>query len=138
MSGTNLCERNEAGPAEARRAGEPASNSYDAVPYSSYPFPQTNPAHLGAVATLFGMKPAPIDRCRVLELGCASGGNLIPMALTLPASRFVGVDLSARQIADGQKLVGELALDNTDLRHLNILDVGQDFGCFDYIVCHGA
>jgi methyltransferase-like protein/SAM-dependent methyltransferase len=137
MSGTNLCERNEAGPAEARGTGAPA-NSYDAVPYNSYPFPRTHPDHLAAVATLFGMKPAPIDRCRVLELGCAAGGNLIPMALTLPGSRFVGVDLSAGQIADGQKLVGELALDNIDLRHLNILDVGQDFGSFDYIVCHGV
>jgi methyltransferase-like protein/SAM-dependent methyltransferase len=138
MSGTNLCERNEAGPAQARGTGEPASNSYDAVPYNSYPFPRTHPDHLAAVATLFGMKPAPIDRCRVLELGCAAGGNLIPMALTLPGSRFVGVDLSARQIANGRKLVRELALDNIDLRHLNILDVGQDFGSFDYIVCHGV
>jgi len=138
MSGTNLCERNQAGPAEARAAGAPASNSYDAVPYNSYPFPRTHPGHLAAVATLFGMKPAPIDRCRVLELGCAGGGNLIPMALTLPASRFVGVDLSARQIADGQKLAAELALDNIHLRHLNILDVDQGLGPFDYIICHGV
>src|SRR5262249_50176902 len=138
MSGTNLCERNVAGPAEARGAGEPASNSYDAVPYNSYPFPRTHPDHLAAVATLFGMRPAPIDRCRVLELGCAGGGNLIPMALTLPASRFIGVDLSARQIADGHKLAAGLALDNIDLRHLNILDVGRDLGPFDYIICHGV
>jgi len=36
MSGTNLCEPNEVGPDEARTAGAPApaSNSYDAVPYS--------------------------------------------------------------------------------------------------------
>src|SRR5262249_13468922 len=94
MSGTSRCERNEAGPAEVRGAGEPASNSYDAVPYSSDPFPRTPPDHLAAVASLFGMRPAPIDRCRVLELGCAGGGNLLPMALTLPASRFNGVDLS--------------------------------------------
>jgi methyltransferase-like protein/2-polyprenyl-3-methyl-5-hydroxy-6-metoxy-1,4-benzoquinol methylase len=138
MSGTNLCERDEAKPAEARKAGEPASNSYDAVPYNSRAFPRTHPGHLAAVATLFGMTPAPIDRCRVLELGCAGGGNLIPMALTLPASRFVGVDLSARQIADGQKLVADLALNNIDLKHLNVLDVGRDFGQFDYIVCHGV
>src|SRR5262249_17557113 len=76
--------------------------------------------------------------CRVLELGCAGGGNLIPMALTLPASRLIGVDLSARQIADGQKLAAELALDNIHLRHLNILDVDQGLGQFDYIVCHGV
>jgi methyltransferase-like protein/SAM-dependent methyltransferase len=84
------------------------------------------------------MKPAPITRCRVLELGCAGGGNLVPMALALPGSDFVGVDLSARQIADGQRLVDELALANIALRHLNLLDVGADFGEFDYILCHGV
>jgi methyltransferase-like protein/SAM-dependent methyltransferase len=137
MSGI-LCERNEARPAQVGRTGEPASNSYDAVPYNSHAFPRTHPGHLAAVATLFGMRPAPLDRCRVLELGCAGGGNLIPMALTLPAGRFVGVDLSARQIADGQRLVADLSLDNIELRHLNILDVGRYFEQFDYIVCHGV
>jgi methyltransferase-like protein/SAM-dependent methyltransferase len=118
--------------------GEQGANSYDVVPYRSRPFRQTHPDHLAAVATLFGMKPDPITRCRVLELGCASGGNLVPMALALPGSDFVGVDLSARQIADGQRLVDDLVLENVALKHLDLLDVGPEFGCFDYILCHGV
>ena len=51
---------------------------------------------------------APADHCRVLELGCSDGTNLIPMAATLPESRFVGIDLSERQISDGQKVVEAL------------------------------
>jgi methyltransferase-like protein/2-polyprenyl-3-methyl-5-hydroxy-6-metoxy-1,4-benzoquinol methylase len=84
------------------------------------------------------MTPAPIDRCRVLELGCASGGNLISMGLTLPGSTFVGIDFSPRQIADGQAVVEHLGLRNVELKPLSILDVGDDFGTFDYIVCHGV
>jgi methyltransferase-like protein/SAM-dependent methyltransferase len=137
MSGLQLSDSPEAVPA-AMDAGEPAGNSYDAVPYTSNPFRYTHPDHVGAVATLFGMNPAPPDCCRVLELGCASGGNLIPMALHLPRSRFVGLDLSSRQIAQGQELVSELHLDNIDLQHRNIMDVGRDFGQFDYIICHGV
>ena len=56
---------------------------YDRVPYLGLPLPQTHPDRLGIIATLFGMSPSPADRCRVLELGCGDGGNLIPLALTL-------------------------------------------------------
>src|SRR5262245_17606415 len=69
-------------------------NTYDEFPYPSQPFVQTHPNHLGTMATLFGMKPPPVERCRVLELGCANGANMIPMAFGLPESTFVGIDLS--------------------------------------------
>src|SRR5262249_45640760 len=106
----------------------PLGTSYDEVPYESHPFPQTHPDRLATVATLFGMRPAPIDGCRVLELGCAGGGNLIPMAAALPGSHFLGIDLSSRQIAEGRQVVAALGLNNVELRHLSILDVGADFG----------
>jgi tRNA G46 methylase TrmB len=44
------------------------------------------------VGTLFGLAPAAAERCRVLELGCGDGANLLSMAQTLPSSSFVGVD----------------------------------------------
>jgi methyltransferase-like protein/SAM-dependent methyltransferase len=111
---------------------------YDEVPYDSRPFPQTHPDNLATVAALFGMRSPPVERCRVLELGCAGGGNLIPLAVTLPASRFVGIDLSGRQIGDGRRVVNALGLRNIELHHLSILDVGADLGEFDYILCHGV
>src|SRR5262249_50525120 len=85
----------------------------------------------------FGMKPAPPAQCRILELGCADGGNLIPMAEAFPDSEFVGIDLGGRQIADGQALVEALALRNISLRHLDILNVDASFGKFDYIITYG-
>ena len=50
------------------------------------------------MARLFGMDPPPAERCRVLELGCATGGNLMPMAERLPDSQFVGIDYSRAQV----------------------------------------
>ena len=76
----------------------PTPTAYDDLSYESLAYPQTHPDRLATVATLFGVKPAPVDGCRVLEIGCASGGNLLPMAAGLRASEFVGVDLSAAQI----------------------------------------
>ncbi len=110
---------------------------YDAIPYVSRPFAQTHPDRLASIATLFGMQPPPIDRCRVLELGCGIGDNIIPMAQSLPGSTFVGIDLSRRQIADGQAIVKALDLRNLELRHANILEVDASWGTFDYIIAHG-
>jgi methyltransferase-like protein/SAM-dependent methyltransferase len=111
--------------------------SYDEVPYPSFSYPQTHPDRLATLATLFGMTPAPVERCRVLELGCAGGGNLIPLAEALPHSEFFGIDLSARQIADGQAAVAALGLKNLALGQANLLDVPEGLGPFDYIIAHG-
>jgi methyltransferase-like protein/2-polyprenyl-3-methyl-5-hydroxy-6-metoxy-1,4-benzoquinol methylase len=116
----------------------PQQNSYDQVPYPSYPFPQTHPDRLATIATLFGMQPANVENCRVLEIGCASGGNLIPMAELLPESRFLGIDASARQVEMGQKVIEELGFKNVRLQKLDIRDVNLTLGQFDYIICHGV
>lgn len=113
-------------------------SSYEELPYDSKPLHPTHPDCLATLGTLLGMAPAAVDQCRVLELGCASGGNLIPMALNLPGSRFVGLDLSPRQIAAGQAEVDALGLKNIDLKALSILNVDDSFGQFDYILCHGV
>jgi hypothetical protein len=56
---------------------QPASpiNSYDEVPYESHPYPQTHPSNLFTVANLFSLTPPTVETARVLELGCAAGGN---------------------------------------------------------------
>jgi methyltransferase-like protein/SAM-dependent methyltransferase len=116
----------------------PARNSYDEMPYVRETYPQTHPDRLATVATIFGMSPAPIDRCRVLELGCASGANLIPMAANLPESQFVGVDLSDRQVSDGQIELKALGLTNIELKKCDIREIDEDWGKFDYIIAHGV
>ncbi len=113
-------------------------NSYDALPYDSNPYASTHPDHLAMIAKLFGMQPPDVDSARVLELGCAAGGNLIPLAVAIPSATFVGIDLSKRQLQDGWKLIGQLGLKNIDLQHRNIADVGPEDGVFDYILCHGV
>ncbi len=111
---------------------------YDQIPYPSVSHSKSHPNRLATVATLRGMEPAPVEQCRVLEVGCAGGGNLIPMAANLPESTFVGLDLSAHQIARGQAMIAALGLSNITLRTLDILEVRPDLGQFDYIIAHGV
>lgn len=111
---------------------------YDRVPYPSVAFPETHPDRLATVARIFGLRTPDISRCRVLELGCASGGNLIPMAFNLRGSEFVGIDLSRHQVEDGLAMVRALDLTNIRIEHASILDIDNGWGQFDYIVCHGV
>jgi hypothetical protein len=114
------------------------SSFYDVVPYPRYSFVQTHPDRLRTVATLFGLESAPVESCRVLEMGCYSGHNLIAMALALPESSFVGVDLAGSAIEEGKRCIAELGLRNIRLVHLDICDITPDFGEFDYIIAHGV
>ena len=128
--------------AKVDRTGAPraqqVATSYDEVPYQSFPFAQTHPDHLATLAHLLGLSPPAVERCSVLELGCAGGGNLLPMAVALPQAKFVGIDLSGVQIAHGQKVVDALALANVRLLATDLRQIGKGFGRFDYIIAHGV
>src|SRR5262245_5129037 len=113
-------------------------SSYDEIPYEGNPLAQTHPDHLAALARLFGVSTPQVETCRVLELGCARGDNLIPMAVSLPDAQFVGIDLSRRQIEDGRGTIAALGLGNIELRQQGIQDLGPDLGPFDYILAHGG
>ncbi|WP_046862977.1 methyltransferase regulatory domain-containing protein [Microvirga massiliensis] len=114
------------------------STAYDEVRYPPIAFPQTHPAALETLAFLHGMDPARADRCRVLELGCGSGANLIPMAHQYPRSTFLGLDLSALAIAEGTRMIDALSMANVSLRRCDIMEVGPDLGTFDYVIAHGV
>jgi len=116
----------------------PAPDPYDAVPYTSRPIPQTHPDALATAAYLAGLDPAPVSGCRVLELGCGEGVNLLAMAVGLPGSRFLGIDRSGRQIALATALASELALPNIEFQRGDIAELGQLGNAFDYVVCHGV
>jgi SAM-dependent methyltransferase len=117
---------------------DPVAESYDRIPYESHPIPETHPDRQAAVAALFGLDPADPARARVLELGCAAGGNLIPMAWYLPEGRYLGVELSRAQAEHGQRMVAQLGLDNVEIRHADIMDVPLEGEPFDYILVHGV
>jgi methyltransferase-like protein/2-polyprenyl-3-methyl-5-hydroxy-6-metoxy-1,4-benzoquinol methylase len=117
---------------------DPLLASYEEVPYESTPIHDAHPDVMATSALLLGLDPPPVPTSRILELGCSTGGNLITVALSFPNATFVGIDLSPRQIAQGQAIVQRLGLKNVSLAAKSILDIGPDFGQFDYIICHGV
>src|SRR5262245_54006837 len=113
-------------------------NPYNAVRYLTYAKPQTHPDHLGTLATIFGLNPAPARHCRVLDIGCGSASNLIAMAYGLPESEFVGIDLASEPIEEGKRVVSQLGLRNIELRAMDLMEFGPEFGTFDYIIAYGV
>src|SRR5258705_13026551 len=113
---------------------DPLLTSYEEVPYESTPIHDAHPDVISTSALLLGLDPPPVPTSRVLELGCSTGGNLITIALSFPDAHFVGIDLSPRQIAQGQAIVEKMGVTNVSLQAKSILDINPDFGLFDYII----
>jgi 2-polyprenyl-3-methyl-5-hydroxy-6-metoxy-1,4-benzoquinol methylase len=111
---------------------------YDDIPYESFPIAETHPDRLAVIGRLFGLQPPSPAQARILELGCAAGGNLIPMAWNLPGTRCLGLELSRRQAEQGAQRIRELGIGNIEIRHQDILDLPLDGEPFDYIVAHGV
>jgi methyltransferase-like protein/predicted O-methyltransferase YrrM len=116
----------------------PSDNDYDILPYQSIPFAQTQPSHLAAIATLFGVVPPSADRAQVLELGCAAGGNIIPLAARFPRARFTGFDLSTRHVEDAQQAIRQLGLANIEISKGDLAGIDLADRQFEYIICHGV
>jgi SAM-dependent methyltransferase len=112
-------------------------NTFDEMRYSNLPLVETHPDRLAVLARLRGMDPPPVENARVLDLGANEGGNLIPMAWTLPAAQLTGIDLAAAPVDRGNQVIRELGLKNVRLLRMNLLDVDESFGEFDYVIAHG-
>lgn len=111
---------------------------YDEVAYPTSSYPQSHPNRLAAMAALLGMAPASPSKSRVLELGCADGANILPMAEQAPEATFLGIDGSMAQIAAGQAAQAAAGLKNVELRCQDLLTFPSDAGLFDYIIVHGV
>lgn len=112
---------------------------YDRTPYTSVSFPPSAPGQLAAVAHLFGLETPEVSTARVLEIGCATGGNVIPFAAAHQQARVVGLDLSPVQVDLGRTQARALGLDNLefvagDIARMDLTALGE----FDFIIAHGV
>ena len=113
------------------------ASSQGFVRYPSFSFHRAHPDRLSALGLLFGLKPGAVESCRVLDIGCASAGHLIPMAARLPDARFEGLDIVEEEILRGQELADAMGLTNLKLQVADLRDTAKWAGPYDYIIAHG-
>jgi SAM-dependent methyltransferase/methyltransferase-like protein len=106
--------------------------------YEALPFVETHPDHLGALAVLFGIRDKPPERFRLLEIGTATGGNILPMAARFPQSRFVGIDRAETSLSVAKARAERAHLSNVVLHLTDLRDFEDEPASFDFIVCHGV
>ena len=115
------------------------AEAYDAIPYESFSYSQTHPEHMAVLARVFGLPVPDVATARVLEIGCAGGGNLFSQAYRYPGAQFTGFDYSPRQIERATFVKSILGLDNVTFSTQDIMafDLAGNRGKFDYVICHG-
>ncbi len=112
------------------------ASRYQAVAYPSAAFARSHPDRLAAIAAVHGVQAPDPRTARVLELGCAGGGNLVPMAVEAPDGVFVGIDLSQAQIDVAREQAAAVGADNVRFEVADLDGLTDEAG-FDYIIGHG-
>jgi ubiquinone/menaquinone biosynthesis C-methylase UbiE len=101
------------------------------------PVPDAHPNRLRALAMLCGIASAKASECRLLELGCGEGVQLLALGLEFPKANFVGVDLDERAVSIGRERAAELGIGNVRLEARDLRELAASGERFDYVVGHG-
>lgn len=101
------------------------------------PTPAAHPNRLLAAAALHGFAPPARAALTLLELGCGSGVNLIPIAAAYPGGRFVGVDPSAERLAQAAAMAAGAGVSNVTFVNALPEALPADLGRFDVVLACG-
>jgi len=116
---------------------DPVLQLYQSSAYPSMSHPSTDPAVTATAAKLAGLD-IPTPACAdILEIGCASGHNLLPLAARWPESRFTGIDFSKAAIEEARNAAREAGLNNIEFIECDLRNFDPGDGSFDFIIAHG-
>ncbi len=110
---------------------------YESRVYPAMSHPLSDPAVTSVAAWMGGLEVPVASGARVLEIGCCSGHNLIPLAMRWPDAWFAGVDLSAASIARARELAAIAGVENIEFHAVDLREYRPAGDGFDFIIAHG-
>ncbi|WP_338289612.1 class I SAM-dependent methyltransferase [Luteolibacter sp. LG18] len=110
---------------------------YQSHSYPAMSHPACDPATTAVAAKLAGLTVPPPSCARILEIGCSSGHNLLPLAQRWPDSQFIGIDFSPAAIQQARETARLAGIENIEFHEADLrnYDPGEDG--FDFILAHG-
>jgi trans-aconitate methyltransferase len=122
-----------------RAVVDPVHALYQRRAYPAMSHPSTDPAVTAVAARLGGLDVANPARASVLEIGCAAGHNLLPLAARWPDSRFTGIDFSSPAILEARETARCAGLPHVEFieTDLTTFDPGDEVR-YDFIIVHGV
>lgn len=113
------------------------SEIYNQDEYPAMSHPTGHPSVIAASSIFGGLRTAPVQHARVLEIGCSSGHHILPMAAAFPQASFTAIDLSENAIAKAKELARQAGIHNVNFLCVDILQWQPSPEQYDYIIAHG-
>ena len=110
---------------------------YQSRIYPPMSHPSSDPAMSAVVARMAGLDTSPPRSARILEIGCSSGHNLIPLAMRWPQASFTGIDLAESAITEARERAAASGVSNIGFLAVDLMDFEPRNGPFDFIIAHG-
>ena len=106
--------------------------------YPPMSHPVADPSVNAVAARFAGLEPPDPARARILEIGCASGHHLLPLAMRWPQAHFTGIDECDEAIQQARHLARLADLDaRIDFQSVSLHDFDPGEKRYDYILAHG-
>lgn len=115
----------------------PIQELYESRVYPAMSHPLSDPAVSAVAAMLGGLQTRLPSQSRIIEIGCCSGLNLIPLAIRWPESRFAGIDLSENSVREARGLAAAAGVGNVEFHAVDLRDFTPAAGGYDFIIAHG-
>lgn len=110
---------------------------YEKRVYPPMSHPLSDPAVSAVAARMGGLQVPDPRRARILEIGCCSGHNIIPLAMRWPESEFIGIDLAETSIREASGRAAAAGVGNVVFHAADLRDFQPAGGPFDFIIAHG-
>jgi trans-aconitate methyltransferase len=106
--------------------------------YPAMSHPPAHPSVIAATALLGGIRLDPEQDWSILEIGCASGHHILPIAESFPQASITAIDLDARAIEEAKRLAQIAGLRNIEFHCEDLTTWQAPARHYDIIIAHGV